>query len=144
MVLLEFAEHRGVQSAVRDLNRIYREQPALWTRDAEGGGFSWIDANDSGNNTFSFIRHGDDGSSLVCVTNFAGVPHDNYRIGLPAAGRWDEVLNTDAEIYGGSGVGNMGAITAEDHPHHGLPASAAIRVPPLGSLWFAPGSVPAT
>jgi 1,4-alpha-glucan branching enzyme len=75
---------------------------------------------------------------IACVANFAGEPHLNYRIGLPTAGRWREVINTDAEIYGGSGVGNMGVVEAIDEPWHGLPASAVLTVPPLGVLWLAP------
>jgi len=136
--LLDHAEHRGVQSLVRDLNRVYRERPALWTKDSDGAGFQWIDANDAANNTFSFVRWGADGACVACVTNFAGVPHDAYRLGLPYAGEWVELLNTDAEFYGGSGVGNFGSVTADDTPHHGLPASASVRVPPLGTVWLAP------
>src|SRR5206468_612792 len=75
--------------------------------------------------------------------NFAGVPHENYRIGLPRAGRWDEIINTDAGLYGGSGVGNFGAVHAEEVPWHGLPASAALHVPPLGALWLRPAAPPA-
>ena len=78
------------------------------TQDTDPAGFDWIDANDAGDNVFSFLRYGADGSVLACVANFSGVPHEGYRVGLPRAGRWDEVLNTDAEVYGGSGVGNLG------------------------------------
>ena len=87
-------------------------------------------------NTFSFLRWGADGSVLACVANFAGGPHEGYRLGLPRAGRWQEVLNTDAEVYGGSGVGNLGAVEARPEPWHGQPASATLRVPPLGALWL--------
>ena len=111
--LLENADHRGVQSLVRDMNRVYKDTPALWTLDNDGSGFAWIDANDSTNNIFSFVRRGSDGSELVCVANFSAVPHDNYRIGMPAAGEWREVLNTDADGYAGSGVGNFGSVTAD-------------------------------
>jgi 1,4-alpha-glucan branching enzyme len=135
--LLDNADHRGVQSLVRDLNRVYRDTPALWALDVEGSGFSWIDANDSTNNVFSFIRRDNSGSELVCVSNFSAVPHDDYRLGMPAAGEWSEVLNTDAEGYAGSGVGNLGSVTAVDEPWHGLPASATLRVPPLGTVWLA-------
>jgi 1,4-alpha-glucan branching enzyme len=134
--LLDNADHRGVQSLVRDLNRVYRDTPALWELDIEGSGFSWIDANDSANNTFSFVRRGASGSELVCVANFSAVPHENYRLGMPAAGTWTEVLNTDAEGYAGSGVGNFGSVTAVDEPWHGQPASATLTVPPLGTVWF--------
>ncbi len=111
--LIDDPDHRGVQTLVRDLNRVYTESRALWSRDADPAGFQWIDANDASNNVFSFLRHGDDGSALACVANFAAIPHEGYRIGLPHAGRWDEVLNTDAEAYGGSGVGNLGGVEAQ-------------------------------
>ena len=130
--------HRGVHAAVCDLNRIYRERRALHSLDASPHGFRWIDANDAANNVLSFLRHGDDGSTVACVANFAGVPHEGYRIGLPTAGRWREILNTDAVGYGGSGVGNLGTVHAEDRPWHGLPASAVLRLPPVAVLWLAP------
>ena len=85
---------------------------------------------------YSFLRFGADGSMLACVANFAAVPHDGYRVGLPRAGRWDEIVNTDAEVYFGSGVGNFGGVEATEHAWHGQPASATLRVPPLGALWL--------
>jgi 1,4-alpha-glucan branching enzyme len=133
--LLDHPEHRGVQSLVRDLNRAYVESPAVWSRDNEPGGFQWVDANDAGRNVFSFIRRGA-GADLVCVSNFAAVPHEGYRLGLPSAGEWDEVLNTDAQAYTGSGVGNFGAVTAVPGDHVGQPAYADIVVPPLATVWF--------
>jgi 1,4-alpha-glucan branching enzyme len=134
--LTDNPDHRGVQTLVADLNRVYGESPSLWTRDADPAGFQWIDANDASNNVFSFLRHGDDGSVLACIANFSAVPHEGYRVGLPHPGRWDEVLNTDAESYSGSGVGNLGAIEAGGTPWHGQPASATLRVPPLGTVWL--------
>ncbi|MEQ7124972.1 1,4-alpha-glucan branching protein GlgB [Actinopolymorpha sp. B11F2] len=134
--LLEFAEHQGVQALVRDLNRVYRESPELWAREQDSGAFAWIDANDAGNNVFSFVRAGPDGSLLACVANFAAVPHEGYRIGLPTTGAWHEVLNTDGDAYGGSSVGNLGAVEAVAEPWHGRPASATLRVPPLGTVWL--------
>ncbi|CAI9404812.1 1,4-alpha-glucan branching protein GlgB [Nocardioides sp. T2.26MG-1] len=133
--LLDHPEHRGVQSLVRDLNTAYVDSPALWMRDHEPEGFQWIDANDAGRNVFSFIRRGGD-ADLVCVSNFAAVPHEGYRLGLPAAGEWDEVLNTDADLYSGSGVGNFGAVTAVEGEWSGQPAHATIVVPPLATVWF--------
>ena len=134
--LLEDPLHRGLQKLTGDLNRVYRSAPALWSMDTSPGGFSWIDANDAGNNTFSFLRWGDEGSVLACVVNFANSPHEGYRLGLPRTGRWEEVLNTDSGDYGGSGVGNLGAVTAEAVEWHGQPASVTLRVPPLGALWL--------
>ena len=85
---------------------------------------------------FSFLRTAATARSLACIANFSAIPHEGYRLGLPHPGRWDEVLNTDAEIYGGSGVGNLGAVEATDEPWHGQPASAIVRVPPLGTIWL--------
>ena len=133
--LTDNPDHRGVQTLVHDLNRVYGESRALWSRDSDPGGFGWIDANDAGNNVFSFLRYGDDGSVLACVANFSAIPHEGYRIGLPHAGRWDEVLNTDAEAYVGSGVGNLGGVEAHRR-WHGQPASATLRVPPLATVWL--------
>jgi 1,4-alpha-glucan branching enzyme len=130
--------HAGLQQLVRDLNRLYREHPQLWALDTDPAGFEWIDANDAPHNTFSFLRFGPDGEPLACVVNFSGVPDENYRVGLPRTGRWREVLNTDADGYGGSGVGNLGVVTAEDTEWHGRPASAMLRIPPLGAVWLAP------
>ncbi|WP_432845150.1 1,4-alpha-glucan branching protein GlgB [Amycolatopsis sp. CA-161197] len=134
--LLEQPLHRGVQDLLRRLNDIYRSTAALFSGDVRPEGFQWIDANDSAGNVLSFLRIGSDGSRLACIANFAGVPHHDYRVGLPAAGRWTELLNTDAEVYGGSGVGNLGAVEAVDKPWHGLAASAVLQLPPSGVLWL--------
>ncbi|MFI7606170.1 1,4-alpha-glucan branching protein GlgB [Micromonospora sp. NPDC049366] len=128
----------GVQRLVGDLNRLYRDAPALWAQDTDPAGFRWIAGDDVANNTVSFVRIAPDGSTLVCVANFSALPLHDYRVGLPAGGTWREVLNTDAHHYGGSGVGNLGEVRAEDVPWHGFPASAALRVPPLGVLWLRP------
>jgi 1,4-alpha-glucan branching enzyme len=134
--LLDQPEHAGVQRLVRDLNMTYRATPALHTQDSTPAGFSWIEANDADNNVFSFLRFAPDGSVLACVANFAGVPHHDYRLGLPCPGTWREAINTDAEAYGGSGVGNYGAVEAVRGEYHGRPASAALSLPPLGVLWL--------
>ncbi|MFZ1654168.1 MAG: 1,4-alpha-glucan branching protein GlgB, partial [Candidatus Nanopelagicales bacterium] len=134
--LLDHAEHQGVQAMVRDANAIYQANPQMWARDHEPQGFEWIDANDAENNTFSWLRWDNDGNVMACVTNFAAVPHHGYRVGLPFAGVWEEVFNSDSELYGGSGVGNLGSVTALDEPWHARPASAEISVPPLGAVWL--------
>jgi 1,4-alpha-glucan branching enzyme len=134
--LLDNPDHRGVHRLVSDLNRTYRGSPALWQQDTSPAGFSWIDANDAGGNVFSFLRFAADGSAVACVANFSGGPHSDYRIGLPAAGRWEEIVNTDADIYSGSGWGNLGGVEAVPEPWHGQPASAALALPPLGTLWL--------
>ena len=134
--LLDSPEHRGVLRLVGDLNRVYRETPALWQLDTSPAGFHWIDANDAAGNVYSFLRFARDGSAIACMANFAAVPHEGYRIGLPFAGRWDEVINTDAEVYFGSGVGNFGQVQAVAEGWHAQPASATVRVPPLGAVWL--------
>jgi 1,4-alpha-glucan branching enzyme len=128
--------HAGMQRLVGDLNRAYADNPALWALDSSPEGFAWIDANDAAGNVFSYVRQDGQGSIVACVVNFAGTPHHDYALGLPAAGRWTEIVNTDAEVYGGSGVGNLGGVTAVDEPSHGRPASARITVPPLGAVWL--------
>ena len=136
--LTENPDHAGVQRLVKDLNRVYREIPALHELDSSPAGFRWIDANDAVGNTFSWLRYDSAGNPLAVVVNFSPVPHEEFRLGLPAAGRWTEVLNTDADLYAGSGVGNMGSVVAQDVPWHGLPASALMRIPPLGAVWLRP------
>ena len=136
--LLDQPDHEALSRLVCDLNAEYRANPALWSLDVDPGGFEWIDANDAGGNTFSWIRRGDEGDLLACVVNFSAVPHFDYRIGLPQGGRWREVLNTDAQEYGGSGVGNFGGVDADDWEWHGRPFSASMSVPPLGAVWLSP------
>ncbi len=134
--LLQDPRFAGIKSLVTDLNRVYRETPALWTQDTSPSGFRWITSEDSQHNTFSFVRFAPNGDSLACVVNYAAIPHDDYRIGLPRAGAWHEVINTDSELYGGSGVGNLGEVIAEELPWHGFSNSASLRVPPLGAVWL--------
>ncbi|GAB3259717.1 1,4-alpha-glucan branching protein GlgB [Alteromonas gracilis] len=126
--LLDHPEHRGLQACVRDLNTTYAAQPALWERDSDPTGFEWLDANDAGRNVFAFVRRSAAGDPLVCIANFAGVPHEGYRLDLPGGGVWREALNTDAETYGGSGVGNMGRVVSGE----------PFTLPPLGTLWLVP------
>jgi 1,4-alpha-glucan branching enzyme len=128
----------GILRLVADLNAHYRALPALWSQDSDPRGYSWIDANDSASNVLSFLRYGADGSVLACVFNFAGVTHADYHLGLPQAGRWREVLNTDAAGYRGSGQGNLGGVEATDAPWHGRPASTVLVLPALSAVWLAP------
>jgi len=128
----------GILRLVRDINAIYRAHPALWSRDTSPAGYSWVDANDSANNVFSFLRYGHDGSAMACVFNFAGTEHTGYRLGLPSPGRWREVLNTDAVDYNGTGIGNLGTVGATARPWHGRPASAVLVLPPTSALWLTP------
>jgi 1,4-alpha-glucan branching enzyme len=136
--MLENEDHAGVSRLVADLNEAYRSDAALWSRDTSPDGFDWIVGDDRANNVFAFARHGAGGEVLVCVSNFAAQPYEGYRVGLPRGGRWQEVINTDATGYGGSGVGNGGFIDAQELPWHGRPASAELRLPPLATLWLRP------
>jgi 1,4-alpha-glucan branching enzyme len=136
--LLDQPLHAGVLQLVHDLNTFYRSAPALYSADSRPEGFRWIDASDAAGNVICFLRIGSDGSTLACVANFSGGPHHDYRVGLPDVGTWREVINTDSEIYGGSGVGNLGAVEASAEPWHGQPASALLQLPPSGVLWLAP------
>jgi 1,4-alpha-glucan branching enzyme len=136
--LLQDPDHAGVQRVLRDLNAVYRSAPELWSQDTSPAGFRWLSAEDSANNTFSFLRLAPNGGSIACIANFSALPHENYRVGLPRAGTWKEIINTDAAIYGGSGVGNLGAVETEDESWHGQPVSVSLRVPPLGVLWLRP------
>ncbi len=141
--LLERAENAGVQSLVRDLNRAYRAEPALWELDAEPEGFWWLEPNDADANVIAFARASRGGSSddprlVVFVANFSPVSRPGYRLGLPRSSRWREALNTDSAFYGGSDVGNLGGVEPEPVPWHGQPFSAEVTLPPLGALWLVP------
>jgi 1,4-alpha-glucan branching enzyme len=130
-------QHRGIQTLVRDLNRIYRETPALHVNDTRPEGFAWLEANDAENSVFAFLRKGaaKDPMAVVAV-NMTPVERAVYRLGFPAPGRWDEVLNTDAEIYGGGNRGNMGGIETEAVAWHDQAQSAYVVLPPLSVLVF--------
>jgi 1,4-alpha-glucan branching enzyme len=141
--LLENPAHKGIQSLISDLNRIYQKKNSLWKADGEPVGFQWIDANNAPENIVSFIRRvrSTDGSAatgreLICVGNFAPVLRENHRLGLPRKGTYRLIANTDAEVYGGSGVKMPKSIKAEENPIHGQPYSAVVTLPPLATLWF--------
>ncbi len=136
--LLDHPLHAGVRKMIGDLNAIYKSTPALYTQDFTPAGFTWLDGSDRNGNVFSYLRWGSDGSVVAVILNFSTEPHNWYKIGLPRAGKWREALNSDSEVYGGSGTGNMGVVHANDEPSHGQPASATIVVPPLGALLLIP------
>ncbi|MDH7516091.1 MAG: 1,4-alpha-glucan branching protein GlgB [Bacteroidota bacterium] len=133
--LLSFDAHRQLREWVRDLNRTYRAERALHEVDASWEGFQWIDLNDSARSLLSFerIAHGGD-ERIIVLCNFTPVVHEHYRLGVPEAGVYRELLNSDAECYGGSGVGNLGRVTSEEIPWHDRPHSVVLRVPPLAVL----------
>jgi 1,4-alpha-glucan branching enzyme len=137
--LLENREHAAMQSLVRDLNRAYRAEPALWEQDFTPEGFSWLEPNDAENSVIAFARATKKGERiLVFVANLTPVPRTNYRLGLPRPGRWRELVNSDAGLYGGSDMGNLGGIDAEPLGSGGQPFSAALTLPPLASIWLVP------
>jgi 1,4-alpha-glucan branching enzyme len=136
--LLDDLLHRGVQTLVRDLNRLYRATPALHALDCEPRGFEWIDGGNVEQSVYAFLRRGrQDSETVVVVCNFTPVPRPGYRIGVPHPGAYVEWLNTDAEVYGGSNVGNFGRVVAEDVPAHGRAHSISIWLPPLATVVFA-------
>jgi 1,4-alpha-glucan branching enzyme len=135
--LLDFWPHKGMQAFVRDLNALYRNLPALHARDCEAEGFRWIVVNDEAQSVIAFLRMGAEGDAPVAVVcNFTPVPRLAYRIGLPTPGHWREALNSDAEYYGGSNMGNLGGVVAEARPAHGFSASAVVTLPPLATLFL--------
>jgi 1,4-alpha-glucan branching enzyme len=127
--LTEFAEHQGVQNVISDLNSIYKETAALWERDTNPEGFSWLVNNDGAANVVAFTRWDDHAAPLVSVTNFSPVPHESYQLPFPSAGTWTEVLNTDDPAYGGSGVHNDHVVVSQSQ-------MASVRIPPLATVWF--------
>ncbi|MEY4061697.1 MAG: hypothetical protein RL602_328 [Actinomycetota bacterium] len=127
--LTEYAEHQGVQKTVAELNGIYRSTPALWEKDTNPEGFTWLVGNDGAANVVAFARWDENASSLVSVTNFSPVPHENYQLPFPNAGIWREVMNTDDLAYGGSGISNEQLVV-------GASQIASVRIPPLATVWF--------
>jgi len=137
--LLEQPEHAGIQSLVRDLNRAYRDEPALWELDSDPSGFWWLEPNDADNNIIAFARRSADGDRVVVfIANLSPTVHYGYRLGLPRSSRWREAVNTDSSYYGGSDVGNLGGVVPEPIPWHDQPFSAELTLPPLAALWLVP------
>ena len=136
--ILDQPLHLGLQKLVSELNRVYSGTAALWEQDNSPAGFEWIDGGNSAQNVVAFVRWSTSGVPLVGVFNFSGNPVGPYRLGMPFGGVWNEIINTDAVEFGGSGVGNFGAVTALDEPWGGRPASVELTLPPLAGLWLAP------
>ncbi len=135
--VLQYPLHEGMQKWVEQLNRAYRTHPALHELDLDPAGFEWIDCNDSTASTISLLRKGKSArDAVVVVCNFTPVPRLNYRLGVPSAGFWQEILNSDAKEYGGSGMGNLGGVQAEAEPVHGRPYSLNLTLPPLSALYL--------
>jgi len=137
--LLDFEIHRKLQSFCAALNDLYRREPALYEVDFQPAGFEWIDFHDAEHSIISFVRYAKDRKDyLVFACNFTPAPHANYRIGIPEAGLHREIFNSDAEMFGGSNMGNGGAVMAEQTASHGRPASATLMLPPLGVVVLKP------
>src|SRR5690242_11552703 len=135
--LLEQSEHRGVQNLVRDLNRAYRDAPALHRRDCEAAGFEWVEMNDHEHSVLAFLRHGfENDPPIIAVCNFTPEPRPGYRVGVPRDGFWRERIHTDASDYGGSGMGNLGGVHAEEIARHGRAHSLSLTLPPLATVIF--------
>ena len=129
---LDYPLHQGVSRAIGDLNRLYKALPALHHQDFEHEGFEWIDCHDAPQSVLSYLRRCDD-QTVIVVFNFTPVPRHEYRIGVPKAGIYEELFNSDSMYYGGSNVGNV-AVRTEDRPWMGRPASMSLTIPPLGGI----------
>jgi 1,4-alpha-glucan branching enzyme len=136
--VLQHAEHAGVQRWVADLNALYRAEPALHQVDFAQAGFEWVDCHDADNSVLTFLRRSRDGAPVLVVCNFTPVPRTNYMVGVPRGGYWRELLNSDATLYGGSGVGNIGGVEAAPVPSHGQFHSLALTLPPLATIFLKP------
>ncbi len=135
---LDDPRHAGVQALVRDLNKLYRTQPALHRLDCEAAGFEWISHDDAENSVFAWLRRDEAGRTAIVVSNFTPVPRPGYRLGVPDGMRlWHEVLNTDSAHYGGSNMGNMDAtLAAEPVAAHGRGQSIVLTLPPLATVFL--------
>ncbi|HKN01095.1 MAG TPA: 1,4-alpha-glucan branching protein GlgB [Candidatus Binataceae bacterium] len=136
--LLEYSSHQGMRALVRDLNRVYREEPALWEADTEPAGFHWIEADAADDNLIAFMRIApSSGRTIVCVSNFSPVHRSGFRVGVPRPGWYREIMNTDSGAYDGGNVGNLGGVETQPVPRHRFNQSISIELPPLSTLWFA-------
>jgi len=136
--LLSDQRHAGIRRLVADLNRLMRREPALHQLDVHMDGFEWVDANDSNQSVASYLRKGKGGAPVLAVLNYTPVPREGYRVGVPEGGSWSELLNSDAPMYGGSGVGNFGTVRADAEQSHGRGFSLRLTLPPLGALFLRP------
>ena len=132
--LLQYPEHRGVQKLVSDLNQLYREEPALHEQDDVPQGFQWLIGDDATNSVYAWLRWSKAGKPVLVVANFTPVPREAYRVGVPEAGIWHEIINSDAGVYSGSNYGNGGGVNTDPQPSHGQEVSLALNLPPLGVL----------
>ena len=135
--LLEFEPHRRLQALMRELNRLYRENPALYQVDFHYSGFEWVDFHDVNSSIIAFIRRAEDPNDFILVCcNFTPVPRQKYEFGVPVEGFYQEILNTDSELFGGSNMGNGGCVSSQLVPMHNRPYSIAVTLPPLSVVAF--------
>jgi 1,4-alpha-glucan branching enzyme len=139
--LLDLPKHDGLRRLVQHLNYIYKSEPALWQQDDSYDGFEWIDFHDADNSVVSFVRKSREGEIIVFIVNATPIVRHNYRLGVPRAGFYREIINTDADTYGGSNVGNLGGIQSEDRQWMGREHSILIQLPPLATVAFKPESL---
>ncbi|MGA7905780.1 MAG: alpha amylase C-terminal domain-containing protein, partial [Candidatus Sulfotelmatobacter sp.] len=138
--VLQYQYHRGMQVWMEQLNRLYRNEPAMHVLDANPAGFEWVDCNDSATSTISLLRKSESPQDTVLVVcNFTPIPRLGYRVGVPHPGYWRELLNSNAYEYGGTGMGNLGGVYAEPEPAHGRPYSLKLTLPPLTALFLKVG-----
>jgi 1,4-alpha-glucan branching enzyme len=138
--VLQYQVHRGIQSWMEQLNRFYRNEPAMHVLDNSANGFEWIDCTDNVTSTVSLLRKSENPPDSILVScNFTPVPRLGYRVGVPHGGYWREMLNSDAREYAGSGMGNLGGVQAEEIPMHGRPFSLRLTLPPLSALFLKAG-----
>jgi 1,4-alpha-glucan branching enzyme len=138
--VLQYPEHAGIQRWVADLNVLYRAEPALYQLDFESSGFEWIDSHDADASVLSFLRRPREGAPVLAVCNFTPVPRANYAVGVPAGGFWRELLNSDAQLYGGSGSGNFGGVEAAPVAAQGRRHSLTLTLPPLSIVLLKPAA----
>jgi 1,4-alpha-glucan branching enzyme len=139
---LQYPRHLGIQRLVQDLNRVYVQEHALHQRDVVSTGFRWVVGDDTENSVFAFLRYGNnDARPILVVSNMTPIPRSNYGIGVPRPGAWRELLNSDAEIYGGSNMGNSGVVNAVPVQRHGEAQALELTLPPLATLYLAPDPV---
>ena len=134
--LLQYDVHSKLQLFVKELNRLYRSEPALFEVDFHHSGFEWVDFHDADNSVIAFLRRAEDGSFVLFCCNFTPVPREKYRFGVADAGFYQEILNSDSELFGGSNMGNGGLVSTEPIPSHGRPFSVSVTLPPLAVVAF--------
>jgi 1,4-alpha-glucan branching enzyme len=134
--LLQYDYHRKLQSLVRELNALYKREPAMYEVDFHYSGFEWVDFHDADNSIIAFLRRAENGSAILFCCNFTPVPREGYRFGVPDEGFYEEILNTDSEAFGGGNIGNGGLVTSDPSPQHGRPFSISVKLPPLAVVAF--------